>query len=221
MRSGDAGVGVAAIDEQWHQHLAAVFRETSRKLRIRWNAGREARQHFRRRVGVGNRHDAGCGRAIGIEQQTFGLHAIEHGPSHGVDFITGAGGDERRRGRGGIELQRSHRDTRIDSSDDLAKAVARTAVGFPKLAALHTSGGSGVFQVKVDAVHHFGCQIAIDGERRGAGQRRLRQGNAASANKSQPGTVYSNTDFGIGVPCLQQYSRDGKCSHLCLQRSNG
>jgi len=102
---GIARPGVAAIDQRRHDDLAAVFREAPRELRFRRYSGRNANQHFRRLIGVGNRHDPRDDFSGGLEKKAFSINTVKNRPAHGVNAVPVAFGNHGHRPGGANVFQ--------------------------------------------------------------------------------------------------------------------
>ena len=59
---------VLSIDDDRHNHLASVFGQPSRELRLRRQSWRQADQHLRSLIGIGQSHHARPQFAFGLEQ---------------------------------------------------------------------------------------------------------------------------------------------------------
>ena len=85
---------VRAVNQHRDQHQTTAFGEAARELRWRLHAGREACDRFRLRSGVGDGNYARYGRAVRLEEEALGLHAVEYGPTHRVNLVTFAAAND-------------------------------------------------------------------------------------------------------------------------------
>jgi hypothetical protein len=165
---GDAAPGVAAIDEHGNQHLASALGETARELRGRVNARRQSGEHLRRPVRIGHSDDSRLRRAVGFEQQAFGVDIVEDGPADGIHAVALPPGNLGGDGGGCRVLQCRHRDAGIDCPNQAAEFLtARGNIGFRERRPPLRGCRRLARQKFADCVYHPDRRVARHGQRLG------------------------------------------------------
>ena len=82
-----ARIGGAAVDQQRHQHAAAIFGQAPGKLGGRGHPRFQTHKHFRSPVAVGQGHHICLGVPIRLEQQALCLDAFDYCPAHRKNLV--------------------------------------------------------------------------------------------------------------------------------------
>ena len=201
VEGGIAGPVIVAIDQDGHDHQAAVLRETPGELRLRRHTGLEPRQHLGRLIRVRHRHHARDWRAFGLKQEALAVDVIEHQPADGVHRVSlrlRHGGIV---GGGVLEFEAGHDIAQVHGTQKAAQPFAvgidglgvsrgRGEIALPEAGAFLNGFLGGFGEEPVDAFDHAGRDIARPVERGGAwqgGGRGLSHRDQAGEDQGQPG----------------------------------
>ena len=77
--------GIAPVNQDGHENLAAVLRQSPRKLAFRRQPGNKPDQHLRRLIRVGNRHNARARFSFWAQPQPLAINPLENRPAHHLD----------------------------------------------------------------------------------------------------------------------------------------
>ena len=178
---GIVGPQFFAADGLRQDEEKPILGESSHSLGCSGNARRQTEQLFRGLVGIGDDDGAGDGRRLGLDEQTAAPQALEDGPTHLVDPVTGGFGDERRVRRVAVILHLRGQPV-IDGADDRFEprplwfhgagvGFGRREIARPEGAALLLGLGDLPLDESMRAVHEARGEIGFTPiQRTGVGQ---------------------------------------------------
>ena len=123
-----AGEVVLPVDQHRHDDAAAVLGQPAGELRFLRHARRQADEHLRRPVGVGDRDDLRDDLALRLQQQALAIDALEHRPADGVDLVEVGLGDQRRH----LRRRRRTRCRRTSSARRPCRGSSSVAAGLAR-----------------------------------------------------------------------------------------